>query len=46
MFVVKDFWAVPYYAEMLDQLNGRLGPYILGSKTSAKEVLDALASDW
>jgi multiple sugar transport system substrate-binding protein len=46
MFVVKDFWAVPYYAELLQQLNNRLGPYIVGDQGTAKEALDALAADW
>jgi multiple sugar transport system substrate-binding protein len=46
MFVVKDFWAVPYYAELLQELNNRLGPYIVGDQGTAKEALDALAADW
>jgi multiple sugar transport system substrate-binding protein len=46
MFVVKDFWAVPAYPALLVQLNNRLGPYMVGRAGSAKEVLDALATDW
>jgi multiple sugar transport system substrate-binding protein len=46
MFVVKDFWAVPYYAELLQHLNDRLGPYVVGSESSAREALNALAADW
>ena len=46
LFVVKDFWAVPYYAKLLDQMNARLGPYLLQGVGSAKETLDALAADW
>jgi multiple sugar transport system substrate-binding protein len=46
MFVVKDFWAVPYHAELLRQLNSRLGPYLLDDDGSAAEVLHALAGDW
>ena len=30
MLVVKDFWAEPEYAELLDQLNRHLYPYIVG----------------
>ncbi len=46
MFKVKDFWAVPEYAELLSQLNNRLGPYVVGDKGTAKEALDGLAKDW
>ena len=46
MFKVKDFWAVPEYAELLQKLNQRLYPFIVGDKGSAKETLDSLASDW
>ncbi|MBN9016894.1 MAG: extracellular solute-binding protein [Rhizobiales bacterium] len=46
MFKVKDFWAVPEYAELLTQLNNRLGPYVVGDKGTAKEALDGLAKDW
>src|SRR6478672_8450936 len=30
MFKVKDFWAVPEYAELLQQLNQRIYPYMIG----------------
>ncbi len=46
MFKVKDFWAVPEYAELLTAANQRLYPYVVGGEGSAKEVLDALAEDW
>jgi multiple sugar transport system substrate-binding protein len=46
MFKVKDFWAVPEYAELLSQLNQRIYPYIVGGEGSAKEALDALSGDW
>lgn len=46
MFRVKDFWAVPEYAELLGQLNNRIYPYIVGGEGTAQEVLDALAGDW
>jgi multiple sugar transport system substrate-binding protein len=46
MFMVKDFWSVPAYPELLDQLNKRIGPYLTGSGVSAREALDALAADW
>ncbi len=46
MFMVKDFWAVPEYAELLVAANQRWYPYIVGGEGTAKEVLDALAADW
>jgi multiple sugar transport system substrate-binding protein len=46
MFKVKDFWAVPEYAELLQQLNQRVYPYIVNGDGTAKEMLDALAQDW
>jgi multiple sugar transport system substrate-binding protein len=46
MFKVKDFWAVPEYAELLTQLNNRLGPFVVGNKGTAKEALEGLANDW
>ncbi len=46
MFKVKDFWAVPEFAELLQKMNQRVYPYIVGGKGTAKEALDALAADW
>jgi len=46
MFKVKDFWAVPEYAELLTQLNQRVYPAIVGGEGTSKETLDALAKDW
>ncbi len=46
MFIVKDFWAVPEFAELLGQLNTRIYPHIVGGEGTAKEVLDGLAADW
>ena len=46
MFKVKDFWAVPEFAELLTSANQRLYPYIVGDEGTAQETLDALAADW
>jgi multiple sugar transport system substrate-binding protein len=46
MFKVKDFWAVPEYAELLTQLNQRIYPAVVGGEGTSQEVLDALAADW
>jgi len=46
MFMVKDFWAVPEYAELLNGMNKRLHPYVVGNKGTAKQALDSIAKDW
>ena len=46
MFKVKDFWAVPEYAELLQQLNQRIYPYVVNGQGTAKEALDQLTADW
>ena len=43
MFVVKDFWAVPEFAELLTAANRRLYPFIVGGAGTAQETL---AADW
>jgi multiple sugar transport system substrate-binding protein len=46
MFMVKDFWATPEYAEVLDQFNQNIYPFVVGGKGTAQEALDATAKDW
>jgi multiple sugar transport system substrate-binding protein len=46
MLMVKDFWATPEYATLLEQMNKRLYPFIVGAKGSAEEALNGLADDW
>lgn len=46
MFMVKDFWAVPWYAELLTAANKRWHPYVVGGKGTAKEAQDGLEKDW
>jgi multiple sugar transport system substrate-binding protein len=46
MFMVKDFWATPEYAELLEQMNKRLHPYVVGGKGTAEEAMNGLADDW
>ena len=46
MFKVKDFWAVPEYAELLTALNQRIYPSVVGGEGTSQEVLDTLAADW
>jgi multiple sugar transport system substrate-binding protein len=46
MFMVKDFWAVPEYAELLDSMNKRLHPFVVGNKGTAEEAMTGIANDW
>jgi multiple sugar transport system substrate-binding protein len=46
MLMVKDFWATPEYAELLEQMNKRIHPFITGNKGTAEEALNGLADDW
>ena len=46
MQIVKDFWAVPVFADMLFAMNDRLHPYITTGEGTAQEALDALVEDW
>jgi multiple sugar transport system substrate-binding protein len=46
MFMVKDFWATPEYAEILDQFNQNIYPYVVGGEGEAQAVLDKTAGDW
>ena len=46
MAIVKDFWAVPEFADMLFQMNDRIHPYVVDGQGTAKEALDGLAADW
>jgi multiple sugar transport system substrate-binding protein len=46
MFMVKDFWATPEYAEILDQFNQNIYPYVVGGEGDAQAVLDKTATEW
>ena len=41
MLMVKDFWATPEYAELLDQLNRHLYPYIVAAKERPRRLWTA-----
>ena len=43
---VKDFWAIPSYADLLTQMNDRIHPFVVDDKGTAQEALDGLAQDW
>jgi len=46
MKMVKDFWAVPVFADMLFQMNDALHPYITTGEGDPKQILDGLAATW
>ncbi len=46
MFMVKDFWATPEYAEILDQMNQHIYPFVVGGEGTAQEALDKTEADW
>ena len=46
MFMVKDFWAVPEFAELLTAANKRWHPFVVGGKGTAEDAQNGLAKDW
>ncbi|NIM99689.1 MAG: extracellular solute-binding protein [candidate division Zixibacteria bacterium] len=46
MFMVKDFWAVPEYAELLEVSQRNWNQYVVGGEGTAKGAMDTIARDW
>jgi multiple sugar transport system substrate-binding protein len=46
MAIVKDFWAEPSYASLLQASQKRFHDYVVAGQGSAKEAMDGLAADW
>ena len=46
MAIVKDFWAEPAYAELLQAMQKRVHDYVVADQGTAKEALDLLVKDW
>jgi multiple sugar transport system substrate-binding protein len=46
MAIVKDFWAEPSYATLLQQMQKRVHNYVVAGNGTAKEALDGLVKDW
>jgi multiple sugar transport system substrate-binding protein len=46
MKIVKDFWAEPAYAELLQSMQKRVHDFVVADKGTAKEALDGLVADW
>jgi multiple sugar transport system substrate-binding protein len=46
MAIVKDFWAEPSYASLLQAMQKRVNDYVVADKGTAQEALDLLVKDW
>ena len=46
MAIVKDFWAEPSYAPLLQASQKRFHDYVVAGQGTAKEALDGLVKDW
>ena len=46
MAIVKDFWAEPSYASLLQASQKRFHDYVVAGQGTAQEALDALVADW
>ncbi len=46
MKIVKDFWAEPSYAELMQAMQKRIHDFVVADKGTAKEALDGLVADW
>ncbi len=46
MAIVKDFWADPSYATLLQDSQKRFHDYVVAGNGTAQEALDGLVQDW
>jgi multiple sugar transport system substrate-binding protein len=46
MAIVKDFWAEPSYAILLQASQKRFHDYVVAGQGTAQEALDGLVADW
>jgi multiple sugar transport system substrate-binding protein len=46
MAIVKDFWAEPSYATLLQASQQRFHDYVVAGNGTAKQALDGLVADW
>jgi multiple sugar transport system substrate-binding protein len=46
MAIVKDFWAEPSYASLLQASQKRFHDYVVAGNGTAKDALDGLVKDW
>ncbi len=46
MFMVKDFWAIPEFAELLESSQRNWSIYVVEGKGTAKRAVNNIAKDW
>ena len=46
MAIVKDFWAEPSYASLLQASQSRFHEFVVAGNGTSKEALDGLIEDW
>lgn len=46
MAIVKDFWAEPSYASLLQAMQKHVHDYVVAGNGTAQEALDGLVKDW
>lgn len=46
MAIVKDFWAEPSYASLMQAMQKRVHDYVVAGNGTAQEALDGLVQDW
>ena len=46
MAIVKDFWAEPSYATLLQSSQKWFHDYVVAGHGTAKQALDGLVADW
>ncbi|KMK65624.1 ABC transporter substrate-binding protein [Puniceibacterium sp. IMCC21224] len=46
MAIVKDFWAEPSYASLLQASQRRFHDYVIAGNGTAQEAMDGLVEDW
>ena len=46
MAIVKDFWAEPSYASLMQATQKRFHDFVVAGKGTSKEAMDGLVADW
>ena len=44
--ILKDWWAVPEYAQTIRTFADTVGKYVIGGEGTAKEAMDSVAEQW
>ncbi|MBT3260424.1 MAG: carbohydrate ABC transporter substrate-binding protein, partial [Deltaproteobacteria bacterium] len=46
MFMVKDFWAIPEFGDLLESPQRNWSRFIVEDKGTAKQAMDNISKDW